>query len=79
MPGMDGIEATQAIRAYETATARKRTPIVALTADALETGKRACKEAGMDGFLTKPIDPAQLDDMFAILFPHAVPTQTAAA
>jgi PAS domain S-box-containing protein len=79
MPGMDGVEATQAIRTYETATGRKRTPIVALTADALETGKRACKDAGMDGFLTKPVDPAQLDDMFAIFFPHSAPIHTAAA
>ena len=79
MPGMDGIEATRAIRAYETATGRKRTPIVALTADALETGKRACKDAGMDGFLTKPVDPAQLDDMFNVFFPHAAPIQNAAA
>ncbi|MEI9885613.1 MAG: ATP-binding protein [Rhizomicrobium sp.] len=69
MPGMDGIEATQAIRAHETLSGRPRTPIVALTADALETGKRACKDAGMDGFLTKPVDPAQLDDMFNIFFP----------
>jgi PAS domain S-box-containing protein len=79
MPGMDGIEATKAIRAFETATGRRRTPIVALTADALETGKRACKEAGMDGFLTKPVDPAQLDDMFAIFFPAAAPARTEAA
>ncbi|MEI9990382.1 MAG: response regulator [Rhizomicrobium sp.] len=78
MPGMDGIEATRAIRAYETATGRRRTPIVALTADALETGKRACKDAGMDGFLTKPVDPAQLDDMFNVFFPPA-PITTAAA
>jgi PAS domain S-box-containing protein len=78
MPGMDGIEATQAIRAFETANGRKRVPIVALTADALETGKRACKDAGMDGFLTKPVDPAQLDDMFNIFFP-AAPFHVAAA
>ncbi|MBV9044216.1 MAG: hypothetical protein JO294_03755, partial [Alphaproteobacteria bacterium] len=51
--------------------------IIALTADALETGKRACKDAGMDGFLTKPVDPAQLDEVFAIFFPP--PAQTAAA
>jgi PAS domain S-box-containing protein len=79
MPGMDGIEATQAIRANETLGGRPRTPIVALTADALETGKRACKDAGMDGFLTKPVDPAQLDDMFAIFFPNAAPVRNAAA
>jgi CheY-like chemotaxis protein len=68
MPGMDGIEAAREIRAFETKTARARTPIVALTADALETGKRACQDAGMDGFLTKPVDPAELDAMFEMFF-----------
>jgi CheY-like chemotaxis protein len=69
MPGMDGIEATRAIRAMEEKNFRPRVPIVALTADALETGKRACQEAGMDGFLTKPVDPAELEEMFLALFP----------
>ena len=80
MPGMDGIEATRAIRANEEKSGRARTPIVALTADALETGKRACQEAGMDGFLTKPVDPAELEEMFLMLFPNedGLP-QTAAA
>jgi len=71
MPGMDGIEATRAIRAMEAENARPRVPIVALTADALETGKRACRDAGMDGFLTKPVDPAELEEMFQALFPSA--------
>jgi PAS domain S-box-containing protein len=71
MPGMDGIEATRAIRAFEETHQRRRVPIVALTADALETGKRACREAGMDGFLTKPVDPAELEEMFQALFPSA--------
>ena len=69
MPGMDGIEATRAIRADELAYGRARTPIVALTADAMETGKWACKDAGMDGFLTKPVDPVLLDQMFQTFFP----------
>jgi signal transduction histidine kinase/CheY-like chemotaxis protein len=69
MPGMDGIEAARAIRAGEAQSGRARTPIIALTADALETGKRACKDAGMDGFLTKPVDPALLDQMFETFFP----------
>ena len=69
MPGMDGIEATRAIRVGEQRSGRARTPIVALTADALEAGKRSCKEAGMDGFLTKPVDPAELEEMFLMLFP----------
>jgi PAS domain S-box-containing protein len=69
MPGMDGIEAARAIRKAEEAAGTPRVPIVALTADALETGKRACQEAGMDGFLTKPVDPAELEEMFLMLFP----------
>jgi CheY-like chemotaxis protein len=69
MPGMDGIEAARAIRKDEAATGRARVPIVALTADAMETGKRACQDAGMDGFLTKPVDPAELEEMFLMLFP----------
>ncbi len=79
MPGMDGIEATQAIRTHEARYARSRTPIVALTADALETGRRACQDAGMDGFLTKPVDPTELDDMFANLFPPGSDVRTEAA
>jgi CheY-like chemotaxis protein len=80
MPGMDGIDAARAIRINEEKQGRSRTPIVALTADALETGKRACQEAGMDGFLTKPVDPAELEEMFLMLFPNeeGLP-QTAAA
>ena len=70
MPGMDGIEAARVIRVNEEKAGRARTPIVALTADALETGKRACQEAGMDGFLTKPVDPAELEEMFLMLFPN---------
>jgi PAS domain S-box-containing protein len=69
MPGMDGIEATRAIRAGEARGGRSRTPIVALTADSLDAGKRACLAAGMDGFLTKPVDPAELEEMFLMLFP----------
>ena len=69
MPGLDGIEATRRIRTDEIANGRVRTPIVALTADVVETGKRACQEAGMDGFLSKPIDPAELDSMLNEIFP----------
>ncbi len=69
MPGMDGIEAARTIRLAERHSGRPRTPIVALTADALDGGKRVCQEAGMDGFLTKPVDPAELEEMFLMLFP----------
>jgi PAS domain S-box-containing protein len=80
MPGMDGIEATIAIRENEAKFFRGRTPIVALTADVVETGKRACQDAGMDDFLTKPVDPAELDKMFLRLFPsQESPPRTVAA
>jgi len=61
MPGLDGIEATRRIRAAEDENGVAPIPIFALTADALETGRQACQEAGMNGFLTKPVDPAALD------------------
>jgi len=69
MPGMDGIEAARTIRASEAQSGIRRTPIVALTADVLEAGRQACLEAGMDGFLTKPVNPAELEEMFRLLFP----------
>jgi PAS domain S-box-containing protein len=68
MPGLDGVEATRRIRAWEAKAGRERTPIAALTADVLETGRKACRDAGMDMFLTKPVDPAELDAMLAHLF-----------
>jgi len=46
--------------------------IFALTADALDTGRNACIEAGMDGFLTKPVDPAELDAMLASVNPPVI-------
>jgi CheY-like chemotaxis protein len=67
-----------AIRALEARLGRARTPIIALTADVLETGRRACREAGMDGFLTKPIEPTQLDDMFQAFFPDRYPPRPSA-
>jgi PAS domain S-box-containing protein len=54
MPVMDGISATRAIRALGTPAAR--IPIVALTANAMLEEAVSCREAGMDDFLSKPID-----------------------
>jgi PAS domain S-box-containing protein len=70
MPGMDGIDAARTIRENEKKTGAPRVPVVALTADVLETGQKACREAGMDGFLAKPVDPKHLDAMFAAFFPE---------
>jgi CheY-like chemotaxis protein len=55
MPQMDGIQACKAIRAFEEHTTG-HIPIIALTAGALKEEREACITAGMDNFLTKPID-----------------------
>ncbi|MEO5349069.1 MAG: response regulator [Magnetococcus sp. YQC-3] len=57
MPGMSGLQATQRIRHL---WPQRRLPIVAMTAHALADDKQMCLEAGMDDYITKPIDPRQL-------------------
>jgi PAS domain S-box-containing protein len=67
MPDLDGIEATKRIRANEAAGAGRRTPILALTANTLVEDRYACFEAGMDGFLVKPLDREKLAEALAAL------------
>lgn len=64
MPKLDGIEATKRIRARE-AGRGSRTIILALTANTLLDDRYACFEAGMDGFLIKPLDREKLADALA--------------
>jgi PAS domain S-box-containing protein len=60
MPVMDGISATQAIRAGETALSNPHIPIIAMTAHALKGDRERCLEAGMDDYVAKPIQPQAL-------------------
>ena len=63
MPGVDGIEATRRIRRSEQTTGR-HIPIIALTAHAMEGDRDRCLAAGMDAYLTKPLQP---DDLFRLI------------
>jgi signal transduction histidine kinase/CheY-like chemotaxis protein len=63
MPVMDGYQAARQIRLREDGA--RRIPIIALTADAMLGTEQQCREAGMDDYLTKPLDRAQLADTIA--------------
>ena len=75
MPGMDGLEATQLIRQWEAAQpGLHRTRIVALTAFALADDSARCLEAGMDSYLSKPLDIGALRE--AVMQAHRRRTPT---
>ncbi|MEY4751859.1 MAG: hypothetical protein RIQ60_4073 [Pseudomonadota bacterium] len=60
MPRLDGLGATQQLRAMGW-----HRPIIALTAGVFDEDRRRCREAGMDAFLSKPIEPDQLEQVLA--------------
>ncbi len=62
MPRMNGHEATRTIRSIEVRENMARTPIVGVTAHALESDRDLCLAAGMDDYLSKPISPERLEE-----------------
>lgn len=77
MPIMDGFAATAAIREYEVA-AENKTPIIAMTAHAMTGDREHCLDAGMDGYLTKPIDTQSLFELLS-QYEASAPLRTAGA
>jgi signal transduction histidine kinase/CheY-like chemotaxis protein len=65
MPNLDGIAATGQIRVIESQNKKKKVPIIALTASAMEKEQKACAEAGMDDFLFKPLMGNELERSLA--------------
>lgn len=58
MPVMDGFQATEQIR--ELHSSKSQTPIIAVTANAMESDRMRCFDAGMDAYLSKPVDLVNL-------------------
>jgi CheY-like chemotaxis protein/anti-sigma regulatory factor (Ser/Thr protein kinase) len=77
MPVMDGIDSSRAIRAAELETGRRRTPIIALTANALSHQVQEYLAAGMDGHVAKPIEIAKLYDAISRALNEAAQTPAA--
>lgn len=67
MPEMDGLEATREIRRIEAERSLRPTPIVAITAAAMSEDTRLCLDAGMDAFLSKPVQGSLLYETLAML------------
>jgi CheY-like chemotaxis protein len=70
MPEMDGVTATRAIRNAESAGSRRRTPIIALTANAMTDQVAEYRTAGFDGHVAKPIEAERLYEALDVWLPR---------
>ncbi|WP_422377877.1 PAS-domain containing protein [Roseibium sp.] len=77
MPKMDGLEMTAQVRRAEAAHGR-RLPIIAITANAMQGEVRRCLDAGMDDFLTKPLEMEKLKGLLHRWLPHVLAEQVQA-
>ena len=66
MPEMDGIEATRQLRH----SMQLMLPVIALTANTQESDREACEQAGMNAFISKPVDPDELISLLAAYRPR---------
>ena len=78
MPEMDGLEATAAVRAKEKLSGLHQ-PIIALTAHAMKGDREKCLAGGMDGYLTKPIRPVELEQILDLYVERRLAQGTAPA
>jgi two-component system sensor histidine kinase/response regulator len=67
MPVLDGLDATRRLRQREAETGAPRVPVIAMTARAMDEDREGCLAAGMDGFLSKPLDQRALFETLAQL------------
>ena len=84
MPEMDGLEATAAIRRMESARElplqpKRHIPIIATTAHAMKGDEERCRQAGMDGYVSKPIRVKKLHEQIAQFYSQPASTETANA
>ncbi|MCR6629262.1 MAG: response regulator [Magnetospirillum sp.] len=69
MPEMDGYDFTRSFRRWERAQGQRRTPIIALTAHALQGDAEKCADAGMDGYVSKPVKIARIAETLRTWLP----------